>query len=259
MAEATAGRKGRPARMQRGAAAGTKGQSKGAISHSRHTQPASTKTVRATGVTRRSQEERSSETRLKLIDATLDVLHERGYARTTTADIADLAGVSRGALNHHFESKDDLVAQAASRMLRRSTDEISALAGDVKSGVLGLDAFLDRLWVMFQGQLFFVTLEYVTEARHNPWLHGKLVPLVKDFHAALDAIWHRFFEGSGLSTSEVEATLNATLCLIRGMGVQSVLRQDPRYFEALLAMLKRDLAMKIGITNTDMPCTGERS
>ena len=196
---------------------------------------------------RRSQEERSSETRARLMDAALEILHERGYLRTTTADIADLAGVSRGALSHHFESKDDLVAQAADRMLCRSTAEISSLAGAVRARTLGIDAFLDRLWEMFSGQLFFVTLEYVTEARHNPWLHSRLVPLVKDFHAALDAIWRTFFEGSGLSPAEVETTLNATLCLLRGMGVQSVLRRDPRYFDTLLSMLKRDLAGKIGI------------
>lgn len=198
--------------------------------------------------TRRSQEERSAETRARLMDAALEILHERGYLRTTTADVADGAGVSRGALSHHFDSKDDLVAQAADRMLRRSTAQILSLAGEVKAGALDLDAFLDRLWEMFQGQLFFVTLEYVTEARHNPWLHGKLVPLVKDFHAALDAIWRSFFEGSGLAPAEVETTLNATLCLLRGMGVQSVLRRDPPYFDAMLAMLKRDLAGKIGIS-----------
>lgn len=208
---------------------------------------------------RRSQEERSTQTRAKLMDATLELLNGRGYSRTTTADIADLAGVSRGALSHHFESKDDLVAAAVDRMLGQATAEIAALAGEVQAGAMGLDGFIDRLWEMFSGQLFFVTLEHVTEARHNPWLHDRLVPLVKEFHAALDAIWRGFFEGSGLSSADVETTLNATLCLLRGMGFQTVLRRDPRYFDAMLTMLKRDLAGKIGVAGRRGTISGEKS
>lgn len=208
---------------------------------------------------RRSQEERSAQTRARLMEATLELLNGRGYSRTTVADIADLAGVSRGALSHHFESKDDLVAAAVDRMLGKATAEIAALAGEVQAGAMDLDGFIDRLWEMFSGQLFFVTLEHVTEARHNPWLHGRLVPLVKEFHAALDAIWRGFFDGSGLSAAEVETTLNATLCLLRGMGFQTVLRRDPRYFDAMLSMLKRDLAGKIGVAGRRPAISGEKS
>lgn len=193
------------------------------------------------------------------MDAALELLNSRGYSRTTVADIADLAGVSRGALSHHFESKDDLVALAVDRMLGKATAEIASLAGEVQAGAMDLDGFIDRLWEMFSGQLFFVTLEHVTEARHNPWLHDRLVPLVKDFHAALDAIWRGFFDGSGLSSADVETTLNATLCLLRGMGFQTVLRRDPRYFDAMLSMLKRDLAGKIGVAGRRGTISGEKS
>jgi len=199
---------------------------------------------------RRTQEMRSAETRAKLIEATLEVLETRGYARATTAEIADLAGVSRGALTHHFAGKDDLVAAAVDHLLRGSTAEIAALAGDVRSGGLDLGGFLDRLWAMFSGRLFMVTLEHVTEARHNPWLKARLVPLVRDFHAALDRIWRTFFEGSTMSPAEVETTLNATLCLLRGMGVQTVLRDDPRYYAALLATWKAELERRIGRKGT---------
>ena len=54
---------------------------------------------------RRSQKERSSETQARLLDAAVTLLHERGLAGTSTHDIAEAAGVSRGALTHHFESR----------------------------------------------------------------------------------------------------------------------------------------------------------
>ncbi len=195
---------------------------------------------------RRTQQMRSAETRRRLIEAALDHLHHHGYARTATVDIADAAGVSRGALTHHFASKDDLVAEAVDHELKRATREIASLAEEVAAGRLDLDAFLDRLWVMFSGRLFLITLEHVTEARHNDVLHGKLVPLVKDFHGALDGIWRTFFRASGLPDAEIGTALNATLCLLRGMGVQTVLRDDTPYYRALLGFWKRQLNELVG-------------
>src|SRR6185503_9731010 len=46
---------------------------------------------------------------LQLIDATIDSLARRGYSETTMADVADGAGLSRGIVNFHFESKEKLL------------------------------------------------------------------------------------------------------------------------------------------------------
>lgn len=52
----------------------------------------------------------SKETRQQqLIEATIDSLARRGYSETTLADIADGAGLSRGIVNFHFESKEKLL------------------------------------------------------------------------------------------------------------------------------------------------------
>lgn len=190
---------------------------------------------------RRTQEERTAETRARLLDATVDALVERGYAASTTADIADRAGVSRGALSHHFDSREDLVVEAVDRLLQGATDEIRGLAGDVEAGRLTLDAFLDRLWEMFSGRLFYVTLEHITAARHSERLKSRLVPVVREFHRALDRIWRGYFASAGLSDAELETTLNATLCLLRGMGLQTVLRDDPAYYDRLIAWWKTEM------------------
>ncbi len=188
---------------------------------------------------RRTQEERTAETRAKLMEATLDILLERGYARASTLDIADRAGVSRGALTHHFDSKDDLVCQSVEHMLRDATAEIRDYAERVQSGRIQLGSFIDHLWSMFSGRLFYVTLEHVTEARHNDFLRERLVPVVREFHLALDRIWSDFFRGTDLKSEEVATAFNACLCLLRGMGVQTVLRSDPAYYERLLDFWKR--------------------
>ena len=61
---------------------------------------------------KRTQSERSGETRQALFDATIDLLFDQGFNKTSTPEIARKARVSRGALTHHFTTKDDLVIGA---------------------------------------------------------------------------------------------------------------------------------------------------
>src|SRR5215216_1094708 len=65
----------------------------------------------------------SKETRqLQLIEATIDSLAKRGYSETTMADVADGAGLSRGIVNFHFESKEKLLVAT----LQYMADEYSS-------------------------------------------------------------------------------------------------------------------------------------
>ncbi len=59
--------------------------------------------------------------RAQLIDATIETLHRRGYAETTLAEVADTAGLSRGIVNFHFSSKEQLLLET----LRSLSDEYS--------------------------------------------------------------------------------------------------------------------------------------
>ncbi|MFD3701862.1 TetR/AcrR family transcriptional regulator [Nocardia sp. NPDC058658] len=59
--------------------------------------------------TRRTQVERREETRRILLDAAFDALVEFGFRGTTTSEVAHRAGVSLGALLHHFPTKAELL------------------------------------------------------------------------------------------------------------------------------------------------------
>jgi AcrR family transcriptional regulator len=54
---------------------------------------------------------KSEASRQQVLDAAIRALAEHGYARTSVSDIAEAAGMSKGAVHYHFESKDDLIAQ----------------------------------------------------------------------------------------------------------------------------------------------------
>jgi len=72
---------------------------------------------------RRTKEE-AQETRAQILEAAEKAFFERGVARTTLADIATLAGVTRGAIYWHFSNKADLV-QAMLDTLHEPLEEMA--------------------------------------------------------------------------------------------------------------------------------------
>lgn len=183
---------------------------------------------------------RTAETRAKLLDASLDVLMAEGYPNFTTQRVCDVAGVSRGAMLHHFPTRATLLASAIEHQLTMATNDIRGQAKRVRSGEITVNDFIDYLWVeQFSNRLFYITMEHVTIARTDADIRAELLPVVKRFHVALDETWQEFVHSAALPDSAVGIILNMTLCLLRGMGVQTVLRpNDDAYYGTILTAWK---------------------
>ncbi len=123
---------------------------------------------------RRTQEERSAQARARLLDATIESLVEIGYARTTSAEVAERSGLSRGAQLHHFPTKADLVEaaveQLAKKLAKQHRDEASKLPRRADRA----EACVDLMWSSAQGPLFAATLELLVAARTDPQLRSAL-------------------------------------------------------------------------------------
>lgn len=91
--------------------------------------------------------ERSEATRSALVTAARALFAERGYAETGTEEIVQRAGVTRGALYHHFRDKRDLFRAVVEEMEGEVTQSIAAAAFAVTDPVeqlrAGSQAFLD--------------------------------------------------------------------------------------------------------------------
>lgn len=119
---------------------------------------------------RRTQDERSSAMRERLLDATVSCLVDYGYTGTTVTRIAERAGVTRGAQVHHYRTKDDLVTAAVTHLASASAElgwaQIAKLA-DAEDPVGDL---LDFLWEMHKGPTFVAAVELWVAARTDPEL-----------------------------------------------------------------------------------------
>jgi AcrR family transcriptional regulator len=96
---------------------------------------------------RRTQAERSSATRAALLGAARRLFAEKGFAGTGREEIVEAAGVTRGALYHHFESKEGLfraVFEALeSEIVARVADAALVSPDPMQQLRLGSHAFLD--------------------------------------------------------------------------------------------------------------------
>ena len=142
---------------------------------------------------RRTQAQRSATTRQALLDATLDCLTELGFARTTTTEVAHRAGVSLGALVHHFPAKTELLTAAVGHLLdRRLADFRKAMAG-ADMGTDRLETALDLLWGAFCGPTFVAWVELWVGARTDPELAAAVVAMGDGFRAGCSEAFEELF------------------------------------------------------------------
>jgi len=129
---------------------------------------------------RRTQASRRAATRGALLDATIEVLVDRGYAGLTTTTVCERAGVTRGAQAHYFATKADLVVQALQHLSDKLVAELVATplpaAGAAGGGARAqYAALLDRLWEIFSGPVSVAQLELLVAARTDADLHAHLL------------------------------------------------------------------------------------
>ena len=134
------------------------------------TQPA------ATVPRRRSQASRRAATRGALLDATLEVLVEVGYAGLTTGQVVARAGVTRGAQAHYFATKAEMVVQALDHLTARLVAEMVAQPLRRAEGDRAqFELLLNRLWEVNAGPASTALLELLVAARTDPELREHLV------------------------------------------------------------------------------------
>ncbi len=188
---------------------------------------------------KRTQAERSATTRAALLDAAVKCLVEEGYASVTTARVAELAGVTRGAHLHHFGTRQALVAAAVEELtVRRDAEFREAIAQLPEGGRARLEAGLDLIWAGYASPLFQAALALWTAARTDPELREQLL-----------AVERRFERGTAeLSQSIVgddRKRLELVLATVRGLSLLDTLnpdgkrneRQWPAVREQLVALL----------------------
>ena len=179
------------------------------------------------------QEERSRAMRARLMDATIECLVERGFGGTSTTLISERAGVSRGAQLHHFPTKNDLVVAAVEHLTEVRGAELAARAATVPRGPHRTRAVLRMLGDHFASPVFIAALELWVAARTDPALLAAVSPLEQ----RVGRETHRMtvdLLGADESRPGVRELVQATLDLVRGLGLAATITDDTRRRKRIL-------------------------
>ena len=190
------------------------------------------------------QAERCRITRGKVRDATIDSLIEIGYSRTTTVEVGERAGLSRGAQLHHFPSKADLLVAAIEHLADERSKEFEVeLADRLEQGDDPVDTMVDMLWSMFSDPIYWATIELMVAARTDPELLEKL----QAFERSLGSrIYGAFKELTGRQGREAKGSLEMTLYFMRGLAMERIFRENEAHYTNLLKRWKEQLRALLG-------------
>ncbi|AUG75235.1 TetR family transcriptional regulator [Kitasatospora sp. MMS16-BH015] len=180
----------------------------------------------APGAARAPQQDRSRATRRKLLEAAVECLAELGWNGSTVAVVAERAGVTRGAAQHHFPTREDLFTAAVEHVAAERLAAVQAAAGELPpAGPARTEAVVELIVRLYTGQLFRAALHLWVAAATEESLRERIVAL--ENHVGRES--HRAaveFLGADERTAGVRETVQATLDMARGLGLANLLTDD---------------------------------
>ncbi|MEH0419603.1 TetR/AcrR family transcriptional regulator [Streptomyces sp. B21-083] len=171
---------------------------------------------------RAPKQDRSRATRQRLLEAAVACLAEHGWAGSTVSVVAERAGVSRGAAQHHFPTREDLFTAAVEYVAEERSTALRTLFPE---GAADRRAVVAALVDLYTGPLFRAALHLWVAASNEEQLR----PRVTELEARVGRETHRIaveLLGADESRPGVRETVQGLLDMSRGLGLANLLTDD---------------------------------
>jgi AcrR family transcriptional regulator len=190
-----------------------------------------------TPLLRRTQADRSAETRVQLITAATTLLHKIGFAGVTTTGIAKEAGLTTGALHHHFPTKFELMFTVFDHLAERVLEDFTKQENLAANGRLNVSKLIRYFWGVYGDPEYWAIWEILIGTRADADARPQAV---SDRMDAIREIRYRWLEDHvdmGDAKKEVFELLEFTLIAIRGLSLERLFHKEEAYFERHLQTL----------------------
>jgi AcrR family transcriptional regulator len=197
---------------------------------------------------RRSQAERTAETRARILAATVESIDEIGLQRTTASEITRRSGVTWGAVQHHYGDKEGILAAVLEDSFARFAERLTGAAARFGTGSSireRIDVFIDRAWAHFASPHYRATFEILlhqagpSQAEDGAsWQHEML--------QAWQGVWQSLFPDLDLPRRQLVMLQHYTISTLSGLASMRLLsREANRFVPAELALLKHTLGEEL--------------
>jgi len=174
----------------------------------------------------RGRPSRPADTRQRILDAAISSLIRQGSAATTTVTVQQRAGVSRGALLHHFPTHSELLAATIEELVRRNEIAVHKALAGLLDNPDPVERATRALADALAQPAYLAELELWAVARTDPQLRAALRTAERRARRDLDRVVHELFAPlRDRPAYAVVVMLSSEF--VRGFALASVLRSDP--------------------------------
>ncbi len=164
--------------------------------------------------------------RKRLLEATLGCIVDKGYAATSTNDVVRRAGVSRGALAHHFPTKAALVNAAAGHLVAKRAADFETRMAELDPHQRTPQMALDILWSYYEQPECRALMELSIAARHDPELRALMSTWDDAYIAILRKAGAEYFTDAAAPFMDV--LLRTITALYDGLGLYDTTQEGQR-------------------------------
>ncbi len=194
---------------------------------------------------RRSHAERTAETRARIIDAVVDSVATVGFQRATATEIAVRAGVTWGAVQHHFGGKDAMLVAVLEESFRRFAERIEGVSRRDRPLAERVAHFVERAWEHFSSRYYRAAFEILLNYLGREDVHGGAWR--GQMAGAWDGVWRPIFWDTRLPRVRDGMLQRYTISVLSGLASTAML-QGPAHAAPSreLVLLKETLVRELG-------------
>ncbi len=185
---------------------------------------------------RRTQQQRREATTAAVLSAAVDAVVETGPA-TGLAEIARRAGVTKGALQHHFSSKHDLLTAVVSAGWNDLVERLEGTCAGSAAPADRVRSLVDEMWTSYQQPMCRAAFMISSDPNLSEELAARLSPLFQAARDRIDELWSESFSDLGLPDHRLVLARRFVRSHLLGMLVQRQLPSKEPDPSAELSML----------------------
>ncbi|MGH8446902.1 MAG: TetR/AcrR family transcriptional regulator [Solimonas sp.] len=190
------------------------------------------------------QAQKTQLAREKIIGAVIGLIKEGGFANATASRIAERAGMTWGAAQHHFGAKEDIldaILELSHRQFSERMAEPSLREGALAARV---DRFVELMWVHYQDDLYLVALEILMAMRG---FQRTAPSRAEERHIrAHQKLLREIFSDSKLDDAQLREAMTFVHCFLTGLSIEHVFERKVRHVDRHLQRIKLALLGMVG-------------
>ena len=195
---------------------------------------------------RGSHADRTAAMRKRLIEAAIDCLGKLGYGATTLQVVTDVAGVSRGAVLHHFPTKVDLMIAVAEFAAGKQNRLVRRLLANTKPGMDRFLAITMATWEAMIQPPAIALHEIMMGSRSDKELGLRFPAVIEELERyQREGVWEQAQSVGITDKASIEAMTHLHNAAMRGLSMTLMFSGDRKKAEAAMKLLRR---YKIGLT-----------